>query len=282
MLARGICMANYYDLPALSASGINKWYVSPYHYWLESPYNENRKTKEPTPAMILGTLAHCLLFEPAEFINRFAIEPEGTNKRTKEGKFEWEAFRNATIGLTAISQEQYDKAQEMRNAIFTNKGTKRLLGNGSPEHELFWVENGLNCKAKIDCLREIESAYLVIDYKTGSHVKWNSLETYIYNMGYHRQAAWYLNGVEKTLGKRPDGFAFIIQGVDYPELIAMPVVSEQMIELGDYENKKAASDIKRRLETGDWMPYPEHMFTIDVPVWAYKKMQNEINGEVIC
>ena len=41
--------------------------------------------KEPTPAMLLGTVFHCLTLEPDAFSRDFAIAPV-VNKRTKAGK----------------------------------------------------------------------------------------------------------------------------------------------------------------------------------------------------
>ena len=60
-------MLNYHDIPGLNASGINAFYRSPLHFWKQSTFNENREKKEPTPAMVVGSLCHCLILSWGEY-----------------------------------------------------------------------------------------------------------------------------------------------------------------------------------------------------------------------
>jgi len=273
-------MDDYFQIPALSASGINRWYESPYHFWQSSPFNPLHVEIEQTDAMKLGTLAHLLLLEPEKYASTYAVAPQ-VDKRTKEGKAIYAEFEAENAGKIVIKPDVADKAFAMQKAIFAHTGAANLIRGGEVEKPIFWHDESLPCKAKPDCIREVDGACLVVDYKTGGNIKWNDLSTFIYNRGYHRQAAWYMDGVEKVTGRRPDGFALIVQDVDLPELIAMPLVSAEFIELGQHENHKAVADIKERLASGDWIPFPRGMFALDAPEWAARRMNNEMYKGVI-
>lgn len=260
---------NYYDIPALSASGINKWWnSSPYHYWKESPFNVARVKQADTPALVFGKLCHLLAFEPEKYAQEYAIKPDA-DKRTKEGKTIHAEFEAANTGKSLISYEQADKAVSMQTALRNHDAVSKLLKDCKVEEPFLWQDE-IPRKAKMDAFKD----GLILDYKTGANIGWHDLDSYIVRMGYHRQAAYYREAFRHKHGVFPDGFVFIFQDSDFPEIIAMCSLADIGFDVGISENIEAAEDIARRLKYNDWLP-PQTITEITVPNWKvqqhYKK-----------
>lgn len=256
---------DYFDIPALSASGIGAFYKSPLHYWRESPFNPDKVTREATPAMLLGKVAHKLILEYDTFYTEFAVAPK-CDKRTKEGKERWAAFEDRESGKTAVTEEVYLQACGMFEALQRNNAVKQLLSAGESELPLMWNNGHIQCKGKMDRYRE----GLIIDYKTTEDASENGFSKSIAQWGYHRQDAWYMDGVQAVYGERPRGFVFIVQEKENPDNIGIYSLLEQDRELGALENKRASIAIAERLETGNWRSYPEIIIPVGLPAY-YKR-----------
>lgn len=256
---------DYFDIPAVSASGINKFLLhSPAHFWAESPLNPNRVRTEPTAAMIFGSLCHKLLLEPLSFAAEFAVSPE-VDRRTNAGKATWSQFCEQNSSKRIVTQDQFGEATIMVEALRRHPTVFKLLGQGSAEAPLQWTDEAtdLTCKGKADYYRN----GLLLDYKTSINASPSYFCKAISNMGYHRQAAWYLHGVEMTTGTRPDGFVFIVQDKSLPEAIGIYEIDSQTIEKGQIENDWVLAQIKRRLALNDWAAFPPTIQTIGLPAW---------------
>lgn len=264
-------MNNYHDIPALSASGINKWWnESPYHYWTESPFNPNRIKQESTPARAFGTLCHVLAFEPQNFDSLLAIAPD-CDKRGNDNKKIHADFEAGLDGRVTITRKQYEQGLLMQAALQKNLGTSKLLKDCKVEEPFFW-EDGLPRKAKLDAFKD----GLILDLKTGANIDWNNLGGYICKMGYYRQAAYYREAFRQRHGVFPDGFAFIFQDSDFPEIIITKAIADIAIDVGLAECEESASDIKRRLDTGDWLP-PLKITDVTLPDWKIRQFHNKEN-----
>lgn len=265
---------DYFDIPALSASGINKFLLkSPLHFWEGCAFNPNRVQAEPTDEMCFGILCHAILFEPERLEEDFAVSPK-FDRRTKVGKADSKQFEKLNDGKTIVSEEDYSKAHKMIEALRKNSAAFKLIGNGCPEMPIMWG-NGLKRKAKLDYSRE----GLILDYKTATDADINSFERSVIKYGYHRQAAWYMEGVEATTGERPRGFVNIVQDKDTPGAVGIYSMPEDFIQQGHRENQWAARQIERRLENGDWKAFREEIVGMTMPTW-YKSPINNFTGEI--
>ncbi len=115
-------------------------------------------TRKTTPAMELGSAAHCLLLEPDDFYQRFMPVPDGmADRRTKAYK-EWAAqYPHHTI----LSASDWEIIQGMMDAIQKYGG--EYFSNGVAERS-YWYrhESGLVLKARLD----YELIGNIIDFKT--------------------------------------------------------------------------------------------------------------------
>ena len=111
---------------------------------------------------------------------------------------------------------------------------------------------------------------MIIDYKTTEDASENGFSKSIAQWGYHRQDAWYMDGVQAVYGERPRGFVFIVQEKENPDNIGIYSLLDQDRELGALENEAASIKIAERLETGNWKSYPEMIVPVALPAY-YKR-----------
>lgn len=260
-------MDNYHNIPALSSSGINKWWnESPYHYWKESPFNPNRLPHTTTEAMAFGSLCHALAFEPQNLDKLIAIAPD-CDRRSNANKELHAQFEASLNGKTAVTVKQMERAKIMVAELRKHPVTSSLLKDCTVEEPFFW-NDGLPRKVKVDAFKE----GIMLDYKTGANIGWADIGKYICKMGYYRQDAFYREGFKQKHGAYPDGFVFIFQDSDFPDVIATVTVDDAAIDVGLAECEEAAADIKQRLESGDWLP-PTKITDVGLPHWKIKQHQ---------
>lgn len=293
---------DYHDIQALNASGINAFYRSPLHYWVQSPFNPARERSEPTPAMVMGSLAHCLVLQPEAFNEEYVIlekekyphvldtvedlksfikeaggKPKGKKeeliaaaKQLDSNVLIWEEFKEKMGSKKRIiSSQQYDDAVALREAMLANTAVKKLLGNGCSEMPVTWQreEGGIPCKAKLDYLR----SGLLVDYKTTEDGSLKGFSRSLANYGYYRQMAWYMEAAEVAYGERPRGAVLIVQEKSLPEAIGIYSLDAESLELGAQECDFAYRAITERLQSGKWEAYPERIQEIKLPFWFMKE-----------
>lgn len=258
---------NYFDIPALSSSGINLYInKGAEYYWASSPFNENRKPQETTPSMIFGSLCHLLLLENEKFTQVYAIAPE-CDRRTKEGKETFAAFQTESVGKIVITNNQFQEALTLINALKSNDSVIKLLKSGFSEEEITWVEDNISCKAKLDYCRN----GLIVDYKTSQDASKDGFAKSIANYGYHRQDIWYRKAYKAKYGKDALGCVFIVQDVSMPDIINIYSISEQARYYAEQEINQAVKEIKDRLITKNWKSNSGKIQDIDLPIWYKQK-----------
>lgn len=251
---------SYFNIPALSSSGINTFLnKSPKHFWATSPFNPKKVEIEKTDDMVFGSLCHLLLLENEKFQETYAIAPN-VDKRTKEGKATLETFKPE--GKEIITQEMFDHALHCVNALKSDNAAFKLLKNGFAEELVTWEEDGLACKAKLDYCRN----GLVIDYKTTSSASEDEFRASLVKYGYHRQDYWYRKAYKVKFGKDPVGMCFIVQDKNLPEAINIYTISDNLKAIAEQEVGFALGEIKKGL-THNF----EKIQVIDMPVWYKPK-----------
>lgn len=184
---------SYYDVDALSATGMKKLINSPavYKYFMEE---SQKKTKD----FVVGQLLHCMVLEPDKVNERFMrMEFSGT---TKEGKEERQAAKEK--GLEPVNASDFDECIAMAEAILNDRETRKYFSKKITRHcEVeYYVKRAIkdipiSCKAKADqrFIMPDGSAYL-LDVKTCKdiYVTPENVADVVFKYGYHIQAAWYL------------------------------------------------------------------------------------------
>lgn len=144
--------------------------------------------KEQTDAMLYGQMVHCLVLEPEDFDNRYAIAPE-CDKRTTIGKATYSEFLDTLEGKTAVSYADYQNALIVSRNVRFNRASKKVLElcDKREQHAEWGYKNFSFQGFKDGC-----SERAIFDLKTCANAEPSKFQRDIISMGYYLQAAMYL------------------------------------------------------------------------------------------
>lgn len=260
----------YHSWPVCSNSSLSTIHdSSPAHlrYNLDHP-------EESTPAMILGTATHLAILQPDLFDGRYYRMPEGNGATTvvKEARAKAALENPGKIGLKA---DDYMACRQMATAVWENLDAQVILeSTGQIEVSTIWeqpvgIDNKLLCKARIDKLSEEFNATIDIKTCRSAHPRFFSKD--IYNNGYHRQGAMYLEGV-RALGINAENHYIIAVEKDAPFATVVYKLEPDSLMLGRLELIDLMQTYRACEVSGQWPSYPEGLIEIGVPEWARRRL----------
>jgi exodeoxyribonuclease VIII len=263
----GLENADYHRHSAVSKSHLDLVARSPKHYWARY-LDPNRVEPEPTPAMLMGTALHTHVLELDQWDARYVMAPEGIDRRTKQGKAEWEAFSVAATGRTVISKADADTVMRMARSVFEHPAAAMLLGMaGKAETTWMWTDEatGLECKCRPDWLTDDHR--LIVDLKTTEDASPKGFQKSVAAWRYHVQAAWYLGGLTQATGTCPDQFIFIVVEKKPPYAVAVYAADADMIAAGAKQARLDLDTLAVCKAADAWPGYSDQIETISLPPW---------------
>ena len=239
---------------------------------LKSPAHYQSAAKHrliPSPAMIMGTAVHCLALEGQEtFDAQFCQRPPGIKFTTKEGK-EWrEANSKKTILTNDGRDRQWDSVNGMAQAL-------QSLEWFNPEQEdyrkfnevsIYWTENDIPCKARLDRVIPMENEVLVLDLKTTDSISTAKFQSKFVDLGYDFQAAWYSHAAELVYQK-PARFIFVAIERTAPFTMDFFEVPKFMLQQARARNLKALGILKDCREKDEWPTKQPTLKLLEYPRW---------------
>lgn len=246
---------DYFAIDAVSNSLLGRLAKCPANMLIE---------REQSPAMSLGSLAHCLILEgKEEFFKRFAVLPE-CDRRTKEGKAIYQSFCEANDGKTVITLEQLQDCVGMAESVASHPSCRELLSNGTPEVAITWEEDGEQCKAKADWL----TPDVLIDLKTTTNSEYIMFSRTILNSNYHRQMAFYRSGLRAN-GIFPKSCIIIAVESSAPYTVSVFSLASDLLTLGEGQYKEL---LRKYKQVKDMDTYPAYLDAgiqeVYAPAWA--------------
>jgi hypothetical protein len=261
--------------PSLSAGMINHILRAPAVCQFNSPrLNPDYEQPEDNDRFAIGSVAHLLFLEPDQLDGAVTVV-DATDWRTSKAKAERQEARDA--GRTAILAKHWQTIQDMRAAFTLDPFISRAFTNGKPEVSMFWRHPtaGIWCRARPDWTPD-SGAYLC-DFKTTANANPADFPRHAYNMGYHRRAAWYLDGYAAITGRAPDHYWFVNQETTAPYLTSVVELDMQAIEAGRMENDRAALIFARCLDSGSWPGYSDASARrVGLPTYAYMQIDGRL------
>lgn len=256
--------------------------VSPRHY-----LHNLANPRPQTDALLLGSLTHCMVFEPDQINARYAKEPRFNRAMNDEtarakgydgGKQAAAEWLIDTVGRQPVAPEMYDTAYHMAQAVLRDPVAARYVTEGWAEHQIQWTDTltGIDCRGRVDHVNGTLS-----DLKTTRSLV--SFERDVARFGYHAQLAWYLDGLH----------AVHVQTTDQPVLVAVESVAPYDVLVLRFDDDDLA--VGRRVyrqyldrlaecrSTGEWPGIGGgQVRRVVLPPWA-GPMEDEltINGEAI-
>lgn len=272
----GISNDAYHGGAGVSKSGLDVLARSPLHYWAKY-LDPNREPTEPTPAMRLGTAIHTAVLEPDEFARRHHVAPK-VDRRTKDGKTEWEAAVMAAqvAGAELISADDFATCQAIAAQVRQHPTARKVFATGQAEMSCYWTdqETGLLCKCRPDWL----SMPLVVDLKSTEDASAQGFQRSAWNYRYWVQAAWYVDGIEQATGQRPEAFIFGAFEKSAPYACAFYFADDALMDMGRQEYRKLLRILADCKAADRWPGYTTDVLPLGLPAWALKVANDNLQG----
>ena len=229
----------------------------------QSKYEQKKLEHEPAlkKAFRTGELCHAFTLEPDRAKKAYSVCLPRT---TKAGKIQAEEM--AAKGIEPITNQEYELASNVANAVWSHPIANKLLSVGLVEQS-FWKEDketGLICKARCDFLDPINNT--IVDLKTtgegNSHP--DKFIKSVANYLYHLQAAHYL----EVIGAKR--FVFIAVEKVFPYAVSITELDDAALDWGLKLRQEALQGIAKCHEDAYWPSYTdEQPAVLSLPSWAY-------------
>jgi hypothetical protein len=240
--------------------------LTPSHY---AAHMAGEIKREPSKAMLLGTMAHVAVLEPSKLDTAFVERPEGMDLRTKLGK-EW---KESVGSMPVLDQDEARAVRGIRDSIAANRAARQLLAETQSEVALFAEHRtGLWIKGRVDALKVVDDMECVIvDVKTTSAgADYNTFSRQAASLNYHVSAAWYchLCGLNAL---PPARFYWVVVETSAPYAVAVYEIAPDALDLGASMMSDALSLIAECEDRGEWPGYATEVQSLNLPAWAYGK-----------
>lgn len=180
---------------SLSYSALSAFWESPKDF-----IDYKLKDRITTPAMIFGSMLHCLVLEPDKFEERYhCIDDQdivaqigGGNPRNTKAYKEWKHVAIAEAGdRILVTDKDHRDAKIMANNIKYNRASKKVL-QAHPDREkpIEWEFENFRWRGIID----LDGPKSMADLKMVPDASQRKAQQTILRNGYHLQGAMYLTG----------------------------------------------------------------------------------------
>jgi len=259
--------AYHADCDCVSHSALEDFRSSAKRYFLRY-VEQSLPRKLPTKEMQLGSALHVKLLEPERWEQLIAIAPD-VDRRSKNGKAEWEAFLVGSNGRIGIDEEQCALSDAMAESVQAHDTAPNLLSaEGRNELAIRWVDpvTGVLCKAKFD--RLLDSG-VIVDLKSASDPSPEGWARSAAQYGYHRQTAWYESGAEDIFHSNYIRLHIVV-GTEGPHEVAVYELDEGSIKLGRDQNAVNLRRLAECRKSGRWMhSWNQGIARVAVSRWAF-------------
>ncbi len=224
---------DYHAIPGISASGLKQAWKDPKLYDLKSLLR-----RVETPAMPMGQAVHEALLEPSKFnMNKYKFTP--------------------------ANQEKLDIMIHNGKLMF-----EYITSKTTNEHSLFVEDEGFTRKVRVDAYDPRMG--IIYDIKTS---RYNSPTKFIsdaYELGYHLQAAFYIDTM-RMAGYKADYFAFLCIPSEVPNEPFAVQITDRFIEDGREIYTEVIQNIL------DYEKSDKSVFfrMMDLPSWRLKQLGEE-------
>jgi hypothetical protein len=232
-----------------------------------------------TDAMILGSAIHAAILEPETFKEEFVFSPK-FDRRTKVGKEAAALFEEQAQGKTILTEDKKEIINGVIKSLNSHRVAKGMLSGGEAEYSYYHVdeETGLTLK----CRPDYANHGALIDLKTCQDASHDGFMRACFNLGYHIQAAFYLDVYNKANGTNLNEFFFLAVETSSPYAINTFKMGDVEISLGRQQYRKALNQLAGFKKNGERLEdllapqfgYGESIKSLEFPVWMLQKIED--------
>ena len=269
--------STYTSWDAVNSSRLNKMTNG-------SPKHFERNLQESSSSLNLGRVYHSLVLTPENFSSEFLLQEKCFGQTAKGDRckkagqvvFEGHQFckthaPSAYLGSDNSTQivpvSAWDTAHRMMEATLGFGLAADLLGDTQREIGYVWEEptSGLVCKGLIDA--DNVDADAIIDLKSTRGVSPDEFKRSILKYGYHRQAAFYLNGASHVNRGR-ENFFWVAQESVGPFDCVVYKPTQEMLDDAAQTLFRWLNDIGNCVTNDKWPGFGEYgVIELDLPGW---------------
>ena len=269
--------AEYRKRDGLASTDIKRMMKS-MAYW--KYLQDNPEDERDTPSLKFGRAYHKFCLEPYDFNNEYVVSPK-IDRRTKDGKAEYEQFLKTAGDKEVIDEEMYDQLTKMREALYATPYVRKLI-DGEHEKSFFWTDErtGIKCKCRPDSFGEFGGQCICVDLKTTTDAETDAFMRSAIKFNYDVQAAHYTAGLEAIYKKNFD-FVFIAQEVKPPYLVNVLQADEYFMRSGIEVRNELLQTYKKCLELDEYPAYngfkeeKRYINSLSIPQWLKNAMDYE-------
>jgi exodeoxyribonuclease VIII len=221
----------------------------------------------PTASMRLGTAVHVLLLRPEAWEDEIVVHRATASLQSKSA----EQCIADNPKKTVITEDEHDRAiaitekcASIKAVVKTSRSTKSIV----IETPIFWTHEleDIACK----CMPDVHVPGCVIDLKTSANPTEDAFARDCARYGYHRQAAWYLDGIRAAGIKRPTRFVHLAIATSEPFREPYQYeLGQGDVDLARDQNEESVRHIKACMNSGDWRDEPQRgIVRLRLPRWA--------------
>lgn len=272
-----IPFGDYLQIPGMSISRLKTMKRSPQHC------RHAMQTPAQTPALTLGTAAHCKVLEPERFGGQFRIwekraDSDAAKLAPRQGKV-WDAFKiqAAADRVDILTIDEANEAQAIASAVRADPAAMRYLEAGEPEVSMQWEMQGRACKGRVDWLTYVRDEPVLVGLKTSRDCRPFYFGKQAAQLEYPQQWAWYFNGFHIITARRPKVVEIVVESAA-PYAVAVYVISDDILLQGEEEYGKLLLQYAECEASGKWPgPVPQET-ELSLPSWYYGSPTDDIAG----
>lgn len=276
----GVSSESYHEADAIGHSKLEVFRRRPALY--RQMFIDRTTPREETRAMVVGQALHCAVLEAPTLEQRFAVRPEGIDRRTNVGKAAWEKFCGEANGKKILDGDEAGMVRRMAKAICEHPTASKLLTGG--EAEVTWRARANTLPIPLQCRTDYFNGAgcelsgrrpYVVDLKTVETLdgeEFRNFERAFVSRGYHRQVGFYCP-LLTDCGVTCWDFYFVAVEKQQPFGCAVYQPNEDAVARGMEETVRDLERLAQCYRTGDWPNMPEEVQEIRLPEWYVRQQQ---------
>jgi hypothetical protein len=283
----------YHRWEAASNSRLSRLRQSPAHLkaYMDEPPAE-------TDALFLGKAIHTAVLEPDQLILRYTVAEQcvatkkdldrcanvgsffdcgagwlcGVHRRQGTGQID--------TSRVVLKPDEFEMCEGIRDSMRASRSARSLLtGPGDAEFSVIWHDSltGVLCKGRFDRHSPTIAGGAIVDIKTTRDASERAFERSIFEHGYHRQAAMYLDAA-RVLGIAAEHFVILAVEKARPYAVAAYRLTDGAIDAGRQQITRLLRSYADCVEKNVWPAYPDRVTDIALPPWAWSQIDEEVRS----
>lgn len=293
-LYEGMSNEEYHAAPGLSNTGLTELARSPWHYYSRF-LDPSRPERERKAGQFEGTIAHCAILEPDEFMRRYVVTPSNAPRRPTAAQWNaknpspesvqamawWSNWEAENEGREVVSHDDYSRVLRQAESVRRIREVRELFQHGKAELSAFATADGVLKKCRPDWTAYVGGGdVILIDVKTVGDAKPDEMARHIGRKGYYRQAAHYSRTFEQASGLRVVAFKFLAVESEWPYAASLTQLDDVSLQVAMEEVRDLTALYAECLKSGRWPGYDEAQ-VVSLPAYLFNEEQTQIEVEYV-